>query len=188
MSFVFQASQLPFSNISEAYASAICPLLAVYPLTDLTLWDRCLLAAVLPVVTQYHTPHFTTATAAALPSHEAVSVSLRVVRALEELEVAYDIACEAGERHRCRPGEPSASARICAGRKTAEEILMAELLRERCDGTLPALLDDNSDVERGEDETLPDIAMCFDTEGESIGMGSVGVFGGHGYHEADAVR
>lgn len=52
MTFVFEAHELPFNAVTDEFARKIHDLITAYDLGHLPLWDRCMLAAVLPVVLQ----------------------------------------------------------------------------------------------------------------------------------------
>ena len=52
MTFVFEAHELPFNAVTDEFARKINDLITAYDLGHLPLWDRCMLAAVLPVVLQ----------------------------------------------------------------------------------------------------------------------------------------
>ncbi|KAK7196984.1 hypothetical protein NESM_000641800 [Novymonas esmeraldas] len=196
MTFVFEARRLPFASVSETYATRLQPLLALHALEGLPLWDRCMLAAVLPVVQQRH--------ADVQPAREEdVAIALSIVRGLDELEVVFDsIVSTRAELHEQRQpltSEASADARRRSQPpKTSEEILLEQLLQERFSDTAPYLRESSSSnssssgsggaetEEPGEEEeeagTVVDVAMCFTAAGESLGIGSANVFGGHGYH------
>ncbi|KAG5506568.1 hypothetical protein JIQ42_06820 [Leishmania sp. Namibia] len=243
MTFVFESRLLPFSNISEAYAARVQPIVAHYALEDLPLWDRCMLAAVLPVVQQRHsvgTPavppstvlsspplgldgsdNADTATAAVVltssppatmraasneekakasqgmadaPSFEDVALSLTIVRALDELEAVFDSSMstraelkrqEEEQQQQCVSGVSAAEATCCAKaqpKRTSEEILMEQLLQERFYDSTPYLPESSGDDDETGGEAELDVAMCFSFEGESLGIGSANVFGGHGCH------
>lgn len=60
---------------------------------------------------------------------------------------------------------------------------MEQLLQERFSETAPYLPDsDDESGERASAQDVVDVAMSFTTRGESLGIGSAAVFGGHGYH------
>jgi hypothetical protein len=113
-----------------------------------------------------------------------VEVALTIVRQLDELEVVYDSIVSTRQAGR-DGGADSASSKQPA--KTSEEILMEQLLQERFSSFAPYLrVGDNDDDESGEraseEGDVVDVAMCFSARGESLGIGSAAVFGGHGYH------
>lgn len=120
-----------------------------------------------------------------------VVLAMKIVRALDELEVAWDhirtvrgtSGGDADGKHQCR-GAPRAVP------LTEEELMMELLLAER---GVPGFLRETCEEEDGDEGTSGDsargqsaddvdIAMCFDVQGNSIGMGSAGVYGGHGFH------
>ncbi|KAG5484565.1 hypothetical protein CUR178_07156 [Leishmania enriettii] len=239
MTFVFESRLLPFRNISEAYAARVQPILAHCALEDLPLWDRCMLAAVLPVVQQRHsvgTPavppstvlsspplgldgsdNADAATAAVVltsslpatmraasnegkakvsqgmadaPSIEDVALSLTIVRALDELEAVFDSSMSTRAELKLQQqqrvsGVCAAEATCCAKAQptmTSEEILMEQLLQERFYDSTPYLPESSGDDDETGGEAELDVAMCFNFEGESLGIGSATVFGGHGCH------
>lgn len=240
MTLVFEARQLPFGSIYEAYAAPIQPILALHALDKLPLWDRCMLAAVLPVVQQRHlagaaaTPSSTvvrppltvdggdTADAAAAdaslssttiraanheervnaspelagaPSLEDVTLALTIVRALDELEVVYDSSVstraelkQQRQQHQHQLSVPAASLAEAPRRafkqptKTSEELLMEQLLQERIFGAVPHLPESSDEDGETSIEASVDVAMCFTVKGESLGIGTANIFGGHGYH------
>lgn len=263
MTFVFEARELPFDTVTDDYASRIDGLVQKHDLTHLPLWDRCLLAAVLPVVqerrqavaaaaaaalagpsrdapdalnkiahfsepevnsaaqadltmpssssaitTSPSTNSTTTATttnsttrptaahasvssdvsAAALPD---IEVALAIVRQLDELEVVYDsiLSTRQAQQPQHEDDEADRPPVFTAPsprqpQKTSEEILMEQLLQERFSDTAPYLpeSDDDNDGDNDDGEAVVDVAMCFTAKGESLGIGSAAVFGGHGYH------
>ncbi|XQJ25046.1 hypothetical protein NXY56_000946 [Leishmania guyanensis] len=119
---------------------------------------------------------------------EDVALTLTIVRALDELEAVYDsIISIRAEQQQQQPGSgvPAAAAprrAFAQPKKTSEEILMEQLLQERFSDTTSYLPDSNSDDGENGAEEVVDVAMCFTIKGESLGIGSANVFGGHGYH------
>ncbi|KPI86297.1 hypothetical protein ABL78_4644 [Leptomonas seymouri] len=248
MTFVFEACELPFGTVTADYASCIDGLLQANDLTHLPLWDRCMLAVVLPVVLQRRkaAADAVAASSSTQPRQQTVStnsgsqqmnpskqaqdggdladaaedhpivspnappastvaatvsdveVALTIVRQLDELEVVYDSIVSRRKAQQTAAHELTASASPAMGTcatdaaadagarqpKTSEEVMMEDLLQERFSETAPYLVDsDDESVERAREEgDVVDIAMCFTTRGESLGIGSSAVFGGHGYH------
>ncbi|AIN95945.1 hypothetical protein LPMP_090290 [Leishmania panamensis] len=125
---------------------------------------------------------------AGAPLLEDVALTLTIVRALDELEAVYDsIISIRAEQQQQQPGSgvPAAAAprrAFAQPKKTSEEILMEQLLQERFSDTTSYLPDSNSDDGENGAEEVVDVAMCFTIKGESLGIGSANVFGGHGYH------
>ncbi|CAJ1013624.1 hypothetical protein, conserved [Leishmania lindenbergi] len=124
---------------------------------------------------------------AGAPLLEDVALTLTIVRALDELEVVYDsiISTRAEQQQQPVSGVPAAAAprrAFAQPKKTSEEILMEQLLQERFSDTTSYLPDSSSDDGENGAEEVVDVAMCFTTKGESLGIGSANVFGGHGYH------
>lgn len=113
-----------------------------------------------------------------------VVLGLKMVRALDELEVAWDsirAARSGAHNEHGDNGDGGSDRRNRRVPLTDEEVMMEALLAERCGPGFLANESSSSSSEVGGDESI-DIAMCFDDRGESVGMGSAGVFGGHGYH------
>ncbi|CAJ1017917.1 hypothetical protein Q4I30_001450 [Leishmania utingensis] len=126
---------------------------------------------------------------AGAPLLEDVALTLTIVRALDELEVVYDsiISIRAEQQQQQQPGSGVLAAAaprraFAQPKKTSEEILMEQLLQERFSDTTSYLPDSNSDDGENGAEEVVDVAMCFTIKGESLGIGSANVFGGHGYH------
>lgn len=213
MSYVFEASKLPFRAISETTAAALPALLGGAELNaniassssstavsdaaptgantvdpfdaTLSLWDRCMLVAVLRVLMERYPD-----TNKAIPTPDDVQVAMRIVNELDELEVAYDhivmVRNERAQRLRGHAGAQAQRAPV-ADTRTAEEILMDDLLKERLGPYAGLFLasdleDVQGDGANGEEEDDVDIAMCFDVMGQTVGIGSAAVFGCHGYH------
>ncbi|KAG5510534.1 hypothetical protein JKF63_06831 [Porcisia hertigi] len=215
MSFVFEARLLPFDDISEAYAARIRPVTVLYALDRLSLWDRCMLTVVLPIVQQRHSAGAAVDVASpspatiqtssngqkavvwseslGKPSLEDVTLALTIVHALDELEVVYDSCsstCAELKRQRQRQRQSALGGTSVAEmqghaasppKKTSEDILMEQLLQERFSETNPYLPESSDDEGTNDDEADVDVAMCFNSKGESLGIGSARVFGGHGY-------
>ncbi|KAG5485463.1 hypothetical protein LSCM1_07547 [Leishmania martiniquensis] len=238
MTFVFESRLLPFGDITETYAGRIRPIVAHYALDELPLWDRCMLAAVLPVVQQRHSAGTTAAPSSAAlssvplrpngsdngdastaagvltssrpsfmgaarneerakasegmtdtPSLEDVALALNIARALDELEAVYDSSrsTRAELKRQHHQGGPSgaaaeASCHTFSRLKTSEAILMEDLMQERFCDSAPYLPESSDDDGEGGGEAELDVAMCFTVKGESLGIGSANVFGGHGWH------
>ncbi|ORC86027.1 uncharacterized protein TM35_000312130 [Trypanosoma theileri] len=190
MTFVFEARLLPFEGnvfARSLYTSESRVNIDEAELADLPVWKRKLLPSLLEVVQQCYTTEE--------QSNTAWRVVLRILEEMPELQKAYEHIVEHRERQR-------------SGNMTAEELMMEELLRERMGNDY---LGDEKDASRrkrrnvsnsdsgnhnnnnndddtnsdnsdnDEDETV-DIAMCFAEDGEVLGIGSAGLFGGHGYH------
>ncbi|CAJ1006052.1 hypothetical protein Q4I28_001368 [Leishmania naiffi] len=127
---------------------------------------------------------------AGAPLLEDIALTLTIVRALDELEVVYDsiISARAEQQQQQQQpvsGVPAAAAprrAFARPKKTSEEILMEQLLQERLSDTTSYLPDSSSDDGENGAEEVVDVAMCFTIKGESLGIGSANVFGGHGYH------
>ncbi|RHW67691.1 hypothetical protein DPX39_110100400 [Trypanosoma brucei equiperdum] len=187
MTFVFEARRLPFGTFPVAQIlsecngnpnhSDGCPSLNDEALEGLPAWKRRLIPPVIDVVRKHYGKDGGNDEASSLSCWSAV---LSIVDELQELEAAYARMIEYRERQR-------------RGEKTAEECMLEELLRERigddfmrgrhtrggskgCDGCESS---SGSDEDVYEDA---DIAMCFNTDGTVVGIGSAGLFGGHGYH------
>lgn len=247
MTFVFEACELPFGDITDDYASRIRDVIAAFDIHHLPLWDRCLLAAVLPVVVQRRqaiAASDAAATAATISREEEdihqrrnapedgeaeesaqracdggdvadaadvqrpspassstptaatladIEVALTMVRQLDELEVVYDsiLSTRRAQQEKDRFDAGAGSAGIDAPapartanqpKKTSEEIIMEQLMQERFSDTAPYLPESDDDDDDASGEDVVDVAMCFTTQGESLGIGSAAVFGGHGYH------
>ncbi|KPA77508.1 hypothetical protein ABB37_06893 [Leptomonas pyrrhocoris] len=247
MTFVFEACELPFDAVTEAYARHLDDLLPTHDLTHLPLWDRCMLAAVLPVVLQrgqavvgvdpsgrqdassrnngnsnnnsreeadacasahdggdvadaaadqqiassqrnaLRRPDSPSGLPAAAATLSDIEVALIIVRQLDELEVVHDTIVSTRKAQQSTADELTASDAVGTRQpqKTSEDIMIEQLLQERFSETAPFLPD--SDDESGEraseaDASVVDVAMCFTANGESLGIGSSAVFGGHGYH------
>ncbi|GET86278.1 hypothetical protein, conserved [Leishmania tarentolae] len=130
---------------------------------------------------------------AGAPSVEDVKLALTIVHALDELEVVYDSSASIREelQQQRQQQQQSLSGAFLAeaprsafkqSRKTSEELLMEQLLQERFAETGTYLRESSDDEGELGAEAAVDIAMCFTVKGESLGIGTVSVFGGHGYH------
>ncbi|CAG9569634.1 conserved hypothetical protein [Leishmania major strain Friedlin] len=129
---------------------------------------------------------------AGAPSLEDVALALTIVRALDELEVVYDSSistrAELEQQQQQQPSLPAASLAEAPRRafkqpkKTSEELLMEQLLQERFTDTAPYLLESSDEGGENSADAAVDVAMCFTVKGESLGIGSATIFGGHGYH------
>lgn len=173
MTYVFEAARLPFDSLTEEVAAAVLPSLdadATAVVTRLPLWDRCVFAAVLPVVrTETNTCRGATHNATV----DQVEVALQIVKQLDELEAAYDHIMSLKGAKPQQASDQQASPKL---QRTAEEMLMDEIFMERFGPQV-----DIHDTESASSDDV-DIAMCFDSNGESVGIGSAALFGGHGFH------
>ncbi|CAJ1986539.1 hypothetical protein conserved [Leishmania donovani] len=128
---------------------------------------------------------------AGAPSLEDVTLALTIVRALDELEVVYDSSISTRAELEQQQQQPSLHAASLAEaprrafkqpKKTSEELLMEQLLQERLADTAPYLLESSDEDGEKSAEAAVDVAMCFTVKGESLGIGTANIFGGHGYH------
>nr|CCC95795.1 unnamed protein product [Trypanosoma congolense IL3000] len=176
MTFVFEARRLPFGHATPSYADAASDresCVTEADLEELPAWKRRLVPAVMEVVRQHFENSDGDDDVGTVSCWKAV---LNIVGELHELEAAYARIVEYQDRQR-------------RGEKTAEELFLEELLRERIGDAFPrdngcAEEEDTSSIS-GDDNNHGDevdIAMCFNADGTVVGIGSAGLFGGHGYH------
>ncbi|CCW69546.1 unnamed protein product [Phytomonas sp. Hart1] len=226
MTFVFEARLMPFGRITEELASSAADFFIDYDsefmmeFNKMPLWNRCMLAAVIPVILQRHQDLYQQQRGC-LSDKKSVSdsietvkvtqndfqIALKIVNDLDELEVAAEriksMWADKDEKYELGPYDESNCTfnnnahPMCQDHRTEEDTYINRVLREHLrsndqssfscisDSSIPqnnnehnCLYEDNQIQEKEE----VDIAMCFNLNGVSIGMGSTRLFGGHGYH------
>lgn len=191
--FVFEARRMPFDNISEATCSPLVSEWNIpsHTLAALSLWQKCMLTAVLPVLHERHavSSHACVGAdkdnnSAAAPDEEEeeMRVALQIVHQLDELET---ISEDVRRQRDAAQTSHNKQAKSCL---TDERLFFDQLLRERMlmrGAVVSEEADENASDDSSEEDEMDtnDMAMCFDVHGNSVGVGPAHLFGGHGYHD-----
>ncbi|CCW62210.1 unnamed protein product [Phytomonas sp. EM1] len=223
---------MPFGRITEKLATSALDFLggtdseSFIEFQKMPLWNRCMLAVVIPIVLQRHKTQYqdqrgylsdkkvaSDSIEATKVTHNDLEVALRIVSALDDLEVTAERIKSTweDEGERCDLGlydEIDTTHNNKAHQRprdhcTEDDICTDGMLQEHIGSDVSWLSSCSSDSstikaynghsylnksnETREKEEV-DIAMCFNLDGVSIGMGNASLFGGHGYHPLQAEK